>query len=162
MCGGAKYIEPSGKEWKIYFPSPKAALPVARSDGAEWVKWGRRREEQAPGFIQGEWARIDSIEAGKWDKYSPEFVHLAVQHFMKKGQTPVMDPARPKAAPKKPSFWFDVPAGKAIQALIVRSEEGDARLYVVTEPTPEEYYRIIEHDRWPRIVPLMDREGLAF
>ena len=154
MCGGAKYIEPSGKEWTIYFPSPKAAMPVVRPEGVEWVKWGRRKEEPAPGFVQGGWARIDSIMAGKWDKYQPEYVHLAVQRFMEKGQTPVMDPAKPKAAPKKPSFWFDVPAGRAVQALITRNGEGESRLYVVTESTPEEYYKIIEHDRWPRMVEI--------
>ncbi len=57
MCSGAKYIESSGKEWKVYFPNPKAALTVAKSDGSvEWVKWGRRKEEQAP-FVQGGWPR---------------------------------------------------------------------------------------------------------
>ena len=52
MCSGVKYTETSGKEWKVYFPNPKAALPVVKSDGTvEWVKWGRRKEEQAP-FVQ--------------------------------------------------------------------------------------------------------------
>ncbi len=61
MCAGLRYIEPSDKEWSIYFPNPKAALPVVKSDGSiEWIKWGRRKEEQAP-FVQGGWARSDSL-----------------------------------------------------------------------------------------------------
>jgi len=138
MCGGAKYIEPSGKEWKVYFPSPKAALPVVRPDGVEWVKWGKRREEQAPGFVLGGWARIDSVEAGKWDKYQPDRVHLAIQAFMEK------DAART-------SHWIAVPPGKAVDALII-SCNYERRLYVVTEATPPEYSWV--HDRWPRLVEI--------
>jgi len=136
MCGGAKYIEPSGKEWKIYFPNPKAALPVANSNGSiEWVKWGRRNEEQAP-FVQGGWARLDSIESGKWERYSPQHVKLAVQSFMEKDAAKI-------------SHWIDIPHGQAIEALIVEFDD-DKRLYVVTEDTPAEYSWV--HDRWPKIV----------
>lgn len=42
MFAGVEYREPDGKDWKIYFPSPKGALPVQRSGSVEWVKWGRR------------------------------------------------------------------------------------------------------------------------
>ena len=47
MCAGLEYIEPQSKVWKVYFPSPKALLPVALSNGTvEWIKWGRRKEEK--------------------------------------------------------------------------------------------------------------------
>jgi hypothetical protein len=138
VCSGAKYIEPSGKEWKVYFPNPKAALPVALKDGTiEWVKWGRRKEEQAP-FVQGGWARVDSIEVGKWERYNPQFVILAAQGFMEKDA-------------EKVSHWIDVPQGFAIQALVVQNE-WDKRLYIVTEDTPDEYSWV--HDRWPRMIGL--------
>ena len=136
MCAGVKYTESSGKEWKIYFPNPKAALPVAKNDGSvEWVKWGRRREEQAP-FVQGGWARTDSIEIGKWERYNPVIVQLAVQGFMEKDA-------------EKVSHWIDVPVGQAIEALIVQYNE-EQRIYIVTEDTPEEFSWV--HDRWPRII----------
>jgi putative SOS response-associated peptidase YedK len=137
MCGGAKYIDPTGKEWKVYFPNPKAALPVVKEDGAiEWVKWGRRREEPAHGFVQGGWARIDSILAGKWAKLNPKPVLLAVQSFMEKDDDRV-------------SHWIDLPEGGAIQGLLAYMQE-EVRLYVVTEDTPAEYAWV--HDRWPRII----------
>jgi hypothetical protein len=139
MCGGAKYIEPSGKEWKMYFPNPKAALPVANPDGSiEWVKWGRRKEEQAP-FVQGGWARLDSIESGKWDRHNPLHVKLAVQSFMEKDEAKV-------------SHWIDIPEGQAIEALIVE-HDAEKRLYVITEETPVEFSWV--HDRWPRLINII-------
>ena len=138
MCSGVKFTDSSSKEWKIYFPNPKAALPIAKKDASlEWVKWGRRKEEQAP-FVQGGWARADSIELGKWEKYKPVFVKLAVHSFMEKDAERV-------------SHWIDVPKGQAIEALIVNNND-EQRIYVVTEDTPEEYSWV--HDRWPRIVEL--------
>ena len=139
MCSGVKYTETSGKEWKVYFPNPKAALPVVKSDGTvEWVKWGRRKEEQAP-FVQGGWARSDSIELGKWERYSPVFVKLAAHSFMEKDAAKV-------------SHWIDIPQEQAIEALIVEFDE-DKRIYVVTEDTPPEFTWV--HDRWPRLVKMM-------
>jgi len=58
MCGG---VEISGrytrtrKQLKIYFPNPKAALPVLGSGEGEvvWVSWGRRREQAGKGPAGG-------------------------------------------------------------------------------------------------------------
>lgn len=135
MCGGARYVDRNGKDWKVYFPNPKAALPVIRGNDVEWVRWGRRKEESVPGFVQGGWARHDSIMAGKWERYSPESVQLAVIAFMEKDAN-------------RNSHWIDVPIGMALEALIVRFDD-EARLYVVTENTPPEYAWV--HDRWPKI-----------
>ena len=137
MCGGASYTDIDGKLWKVYFPSPKAALPVQKSDGTvEWIKWGRRKEEPAKGFIQGGWARIDSIRQGKWECMNPLPVLLAVHAFMEKDA-------------ERNSHWIAVPEGKAVQGLIA-TLNNESRLYVVTEDTPPEYAWV--HDRWPRLV----------
>lgn len=136
MCSGVRYIETTGKEWKVYFPNPKAALPIIKTDGnIEWVKWGRRKEEQAP-FVQGGWARTDSLEAGKWDRYNPKHVLLAAQGFMEKDA-------------EKVSHWIDVPKGFAIGALVIENN-AEKRLYIVTEDTPPEYAWV--HDRWPKLM----------
>lgn len=138
MCGGTRYVDANGKDWKIYFPNPKAALPVRReAGGVEWIKWGRRKEEQnAIGFVPGGWARYDSILAGKWDRYKPERVELAVISFMEKDADRV-------------SHWVDVPSDSAIEALIVKAKD-ESRLYVITEDTPPAYAWV--HDRWPRLI----------
>jgi len=143
MCGGVKYKDRSGKEWKIYFPSPKAALPVTKPDGeVEWVKWGRRKEEAASSFVQGGWARLDSIRLGKWARFHPKPVLLGVQEFMEKDE-------------ERTSHWIQVPQNQAIQGLLATVED-ETRLYVVTEDTPPEYAWV--HDRWPRLVSLDTRE----
>jgi len=137
MCAGAKFRDKlkADKEWTIYFPNPKAALPIANPDGTiEWVKWGRRKEEEAP-FVQGGWARLDSILDGRWERYNPRPVKLAVHAFMEKDET-------------KASHWIDVPPGLAVEALVI--ERGEKRVYVVTEDTPLEFSWV--HDRWPRLV----------
>lgn len=139
MCGGIKYTDKDQKTWAVYFPSPKAALPVLKKDGSvEWVKWGKRKEEEAPGFAPGGWARLDSIKDGKWQRYDPKPVLLPVHSFMEKDA-------------EKVSHWFDLEPTEAIQGLIA-VQNNEARVYVVTTDTPREFGYI--HDRWPRLVDL--------
>ena len=146
MCGGAKYTDNNGKEWKIYFPNPKAALPVVTSNSnIEWLKWGKRREELAPGFIQGGWARLNSIREGKWARFHPKPIQLAVTSFMEKDE-------------QKVSHWIDVPEDMAIQGLLA-SVNDEVRLYVVTEDTPSEYAWV--HDRWPRLILLCEENQVS-
>ena len=137
MCGGVEYTDVEEKTWKIYFPSPKAALPVLKRDGAvEWVTWGRRKEEQHGYFAPGGWARLDSINDGKWKRFNPKPVVIPVQAFMEKDG-------------ERKSHWIQVPDGHAIQGLLaVRGDE--ARVYVVTTETPADFAWV--HDRWPRLI----------
>ena len=143
MCGGVRYTDKGGKEWKIYFPSPKAALPVLRKNGEiEWVTWGKRKEEPERFFAPGGWARLDSVQAGKWQRFHPRPVLLPVQSFMEKDH-------------ERQSHWIDVPAGQLMQGLLATHED-QARVYVVTTDTPAEYHWI--HDRWPRLVQPADQQ----
>lgn len=140
MCGGVRYVDAGGREWKVYFPNPQAALPVIRPEGVAWVKWGVRREEAVPGFVPGGWARRDSIQAGKWARFAPEPVQLAATAFMEKDE-------------HKISHWIVVPDGMAIEGLLITKGE-DARVYIVTDSTPAEYAWV--HDRWPSLVEKID------
>ena len=137
MCGGVKYTDKQNKAWTVYFPSPKAALPVLKKNGEiEWVTWGKRKEENVPAFPNGGWARLDSIKEGKWQRYQPRPVLLPIQSFMEKDA-------------EKVSHWFDMKAGEVVQGLLT-AHDGVARVYVVTTDTPAEFSYI--HDRWPRII----------
>ena len=138
MWGGVRYTDSDGKLWSIYFPNPKAALPIIRPSGVQWMKWGKHREETLPGFVQGGWARSDSVEMRIWDKYDPEFVLLAPEKFMQKDGDKV-------------SHWFDVPPGKAIQGLVAHVDN-EERVYVITESVPVELAWL--HDRWPSMVDI--------
>lgn len=142
MCGGVQYTDKANKTWKIYFPNPKAALPILKKDGEiEWVKWGKRKEEDGADlkfFAPGGWARLDSINEGKWKRFHPVPVKIPVQSFMEKDEN-------------RTSHWIDVPAGQVIQGLLATHDD-QARVYVVTTETPPEFAWV--HDRWPRLVAL--------
>ena len=57
---------------------------------------GKPKEEIDKYFINGGWARLDSIKAGKWEYCHPKPVLIPVQSFMEKD----LD---------KKSHWFAVP-----------------------------------------------------
>ncbi len=134
MCGGVYYII-EGEEVRTYFPNPKARLPVrTKAGGLELLPWGRRRE-QAGHLPLGGWARLESVYAGRWDKWFPRPVKIQVSQFMEKDIEGV-------------SHWFDITQGKWIQGLIAHWER-ERRLYVVTI-VPEMANAV--HERWPRII----------
>ena len=146
MCGGveiAGQYTNTGQPVRVYFPNPKAALPVLLADGSvEWVAWGRRREQ--PGKLPATgWARVDSITAGKWARYQPREVWVPAERFMEK------DPARQ-------SHWFDLLPGQAIEGLLLEAEE-ERRIYVITSDPPEGLEWL--HDRWPSVTALEVRAG---
>jgi len=134
MCGGA-YYSFDGQEVRVYFPNPKAMLPVQRKHGGVvLMPWGRRREQRGV-LPLGGWARLESIYAGRWDRWFPLPVKLPIKSFMEKdieGHT----------------RWYDLTKGKWIQGLVARIEQ-EQRVYVVTiEPQSDEAV----HDRWPRVL----------
>ena len=134
MCGGV-YYQYEGNLIRVYFPNPKATLPVQMKDGKViLLPWGRRKEQQGV-LPMGGWARLDSIYAGRWDRFFPKPVKCPIQSFMEKdieGQ----------------SHWYDLTAGQYIQGLVAR-EGSEQRLYIVTI-TPEREDAV--HERWPRVV----------
>jgi hypothetical protein len=134
MCGGVKFTH-NEQELTIYFPNPKAVLPVLNKDKSiSLLPWGRRKE-QAGYLPQGGWARLDSIQQGLWGKYHAIPVKLAVQRFMEKDSQGV-------------SHWFDLAEHQYIQGLVA-SHGDELRVYVVTVKA-ETSHPI--HARWPRII----------
>ena len=134
MCGGV-YYSFDGEDTRVYFPNPKAVLPVQRKDGSlVLLPWGRRKE-QSGHLPLGGWARLDSIYTGRWDKWFPIPVKLPIKSFMEKDI-------------EGNSHWYDLTKGKYIQGLVAR-DGTEQRVYVVTvEPDMAEAV----HDRWPRIL----------
>ncbi len=141
MCAGVEF-KGTGKSRRIYFPAPNAALPVLRRDGSEiMLVWGARGREFAAGsprirWPEGGWARLESIQSGRWDVFKPQPVKIPVRGFMEKDN-------------KSKSHWFTLESGQFIQGLVARAGE-ERRVYVVTVNPPPEHAHI--HDRWPRIV----------
>ena len=137
MCGGIEY-----QGTKVYFPNPEARLPVrTRDGGVSWVSWGERTKGGRTMFPNGGWARLESIKMGKWKPWHPRPVLIACDRFMEKDEAGA-------------SHWIDVDPRMMIQGLVAERNNLQ-RLYVVTEPPPQEYAWI--HDRYPRLIKLGDK-----
>lgn len=131
MCGAIQL-----QDIKVFFPHPKAKLPIRKRDGdLEWVTWGKRREEECA-FPEGGWARLSSIRDGRWARFQPRPVQIMVHRFMEKN-------------PEGERVWFDLEDGQFIQGLLA-TINGEQRVYVVTQEAPPETHEI--HPRWPRIL----------
>lgn len=134
MCSGV-YFTDNGEDIRVYFPNPKATLPVlTKTHTIQRVPWGRR-QNQAGALPLGGCAHLDAIYAGRWDRWLPTPVKLAVKNFM---EPDIEGQAR----------WYDLTKGQFIQGLLVR-EGSEQRVYVVTI-TPQRSDAI--HERWPRII----------
>ncbi len=133
MCDGVYYLL-NGREVRVYFPNPGAQLPVrTRAGGAQLLPWGRRHD-QAGRLPPGGRARLDTIYAGRWDRWFPVPVKLPVRSFMEKDF-------------EGHSHWYDLTRGQWIQGLVARDGH-ERRVYVVTvEPELPDAI----HEHWPRI-----------
>lgn len=137
MCGGVHYQ--FGDEYRrMYFPNPKASLPVLKKDGEViLLPWGRRKKQPGKLPLTG-WAKLESIYGGVWDRYFPTPVKIPALSFMEKDF-------------EGASHWYDLQKGQFIQGLVAK-DGNECRVYVVTlEPEPEDAQI---HSRWPRVVQL--------
>ncbi|HSG10546.1 MAG TPA: hypothetical protein VLB10_02230 [Gammaproteobacteria bacterium] len=134
MCSGV-YYSCNGQDTRVYFPNPAACLPARTRNGCiQQLPWGRR-STQAGQLPLGGWARLDTIYAGRWDRWFPVPVKVPVKSFMEKDMEGHMR-------------WYDLTRGQWIQGLVARHRH-ERRIYIVTL-TPEMADAI--HDRWPRIL----------
>jgi hypothetical protein len=134
MCGGVYYSH-KGQEIRVFFPHPKATLPVrTRGGDLQLLPWGRR-QNQVGRLPLGGWARLEAVYAGRWDRWFPRPVKLPVQGFMERDM-------------EGRSHWYELTKGQWIQGLVARYNQ-EQRLYVVmVEPEREDAV----HERWPRIL----------
>lgn len=139
MCDGILYHH-FGELVRVYFTSPNAKLPVRLRNGfIEELPWGRR-EKQRGGLPLGGWARLETVQAGYWDKWSPTPVKLPLVEFMERDV-------------RGQECWYDLAPSQWIQGLVA-SHGKERRVYVVTiDPAaliPESTE--FTHRRWPRIL----------
>ena len=129
-----------GELVRVTYIHPTATLPVLLRTGfVECVAWGRR-EKQRGGLPLGGWARLETVQAGYWDKWSPKPVKIPLVEFM----------ARDSRGQVR---WYDLSSSQWIQGLVAYNGK-ECRAYVVTiEPStlfPEGTE--FTHTRWPRIM----------
>ena len=134
MCGGVCYSI-NGGDVRLYFPNPKARLPVRmRSGSTQLLCWGRR-PGQTGELPLGGWARLEGIHEGRWDRWLPIPVKVPVKSFMEQDI-------------EGHSHWHDLTKGQWLQGLVARYRH-ERRVYVVTiEPQMADAV----YGRWPRIM----------
>jgi hypothetical protein len=91
--------------------------------------WGNR--EKDVDLPKTGWARIESIDAGRWNHLNPK---------------PIIIPAQ-RGYEKK--VWFDITGG--IEGLLVE-KDGVTRAYMLTIPSSREYETKTKHERMPKLV----------
>lgn len=142
MCGGLeyRYINPDTGEVvvrKVFFPIPKAQVPVMEEDGSiSLCRWGKRQGED-PGIdvpVTG-WARLISLKEGKWNRYQPRKVRIPAMRWMEK------DAGRQ-------SHWFDLEPKQGILGVEIQAE-GERFVYVVTKPSAGAFAEV--HERMPML-----------
>ncbi|RZU45182.1 hypothetical protein EV700_1997 [Fluviicoccus keumensis] len=119
----------------ISFGDHKILPVLLRNGDVRWLRWGERHGVPSP-WIAGPCARLDSIQAGKWDRYQPVPVKLPVRRYMERN------------ARNKP-YWVRLNEGEYLQGLAARVGD-EVRVYVVTVDTPAAYRHV--SDRWPRVI----------
>lgn len=105
-----------------------------RSGNTKLFEWGRREKEDGHLPATG-WARMDSIQDGKWARYHPRPVRIIVDRYMEKDND-------------RNSHWFKLEPGYYIEGLLTQVGD-ERRVYVITEPPPAYLAEI--RNRWPRI-----------
>jgi hypothetical protein len=126
-------FERTGQVRSLYWQRGQPVLPVLagdgegdRSSGLELVRWGNR-DKEAP-FPQTGWARVDSIEAGKWNHLRPKPVLIPVSYGVEKGK------------------WFPIDQG--IKGVLVQ-RKGEERVYMLTADATPEFLGVTKHERMP-------------
>ena len=128
-------FERTGQVRSLYWQKGQPVLPVLAGDsesegdgspGLTLVRWGNR-DKEAP-FPQTGWARVDSIEAGKWSHLRPRPVLIPVSYGVEKGK------------------WFPIDSG--IMGVLVQ-RKGEERVYMLTGDATPEFLDVTRHERMP-------------
>lgn len=133
----------TGQVRSLYWQRGEPVLPVqtgGEDDGSPemaLVRWGNR-DKSAP-FPNTGWARIDSLEAGKWAHLRPKPVLIPVSYGVEKGK------------------WFPIESG--VMGVLVE-KGGDERVYMLTDNATPEFLGVTRHDRMPVLQDQSDFDWL--
>lgn len=126
-------FERAGQVRSLYWQRGEPVLPVQTdyreddgSPGLALMRWGNR--DKAAPFPPTGWARMESIEAGKWSYLKPRPVLIPVSYGVEKGK------------------WFTISTG--IKGVAVQ-RDGEERVYMLTGEAAPEFLSVTKHPRMP-------------
>jgi hypothetical protein len=119
-------VEP---EVRFLYRDPSPLLPVCR--GSEFVlyPWGNKNRSRLP---RGGWCQLDWLEAGTWAHLHPEPVEIPAMLGLERG------------------VWFHIHEG--VKGVVVHDEQGQERVYMLTQPASHYYQVMTRNERMPVFV----------
>jgi hypothetical protein len=130
-------FEATGEVRSLYWQPGEPVLPVLASEDEEesaaapprLMRWGNRDKEAQ--FPKTGWARMESIEEGKWRYFKPKPALIPVSYGVEKGK------------------WFSIQTG--IAGLVVQ-KDGEERVYMLTKEANPEFFDHTHHERMPILI----------
>jgi hypothetical protein len=131
-------FEQTGAVRSVYWSKGAPVLPAVLEEAGpgaepELFLWGNRDKDVK--LPQTGWAKLESIEEGKWAYLRPSPVVIPVTHGVEKGK------------------WFTIDRG--IRGLLV-ARGGLQRVYMLTEEADPEFVSVTGHPRKPVLVEQND------
>ena len=132
-----KKFRSEGQVRSLYWQKPSPVLPVVpESNGhaaPRLMLWGSRDKDDP--FPNTGWARLESIEQGKWRYLKPRPAIIPVSYGVEKGR------------------WFTIQHG--IAGLIVE-RNGEERIFMLTREASPDFLEATHHERMPVLVEQTD------
>lgn len=115
------------KKFQTFFWSKNPVLPIEKDGQIELKLWGNR--DSKINLPKTGWAKLESIDKGKWGYLKPETIKILADSGYEKG------------------VWFEIKAG-GFKGLLVKKDD-DERVYIITKPADVKYLRLTKHNRQP-------------
>jgi putative SOS response-associated peptidase YedK len=141
-------FEATGEVRSLYWQKADPVLPVLierdeneaeeANEAPRIMLWGNRDKNKP--LPQTGWARLESIEEGKWGYMKPRPALIPVSYGVEKGK------------------WFSI--NKGIAGLVVR-KAGEERIYMLTQAADEDFLDVTHHERMPVLIDQDDIPWLA-
>ena len=149
MCGAVMmdFDQISKQDWLRFFNEKEVAdfeeqnniilafwhkqpvLPVELQGEKTLIEWGNR--DKSIKLPKTGWARLESLEAGKWNYLNPQVVKI------------------PAALGYEKKVWF--PLESEIRGVLITKDEL-TKVYMITQTATDEYKILTGHDRMPRMM----------
>jgi len=110
-----------------FFWQDNPVLPIVDDRKISLKSWGNRDKNNH--LPQTGWAKLESLNEGKWDHYKPRYVKIPAVRGYEKG------------------LWFDAPKDGYLGVVVGQGQS--ERAYMVTAQASQEYLNLTKHDREP-------------
>lgn len=114
----------------LFYRSATPLIPVIYNNELTIMTWGNRKKKgNEIKLPETGWARIESVEQGKWQHLHPEEVVIPASFGLEKG------------------VWFQIAEG--MKGILVRDKQETPHVFMLTQSASHYYQVMTKHDREP-------------